>query len=34
MDADGDGTLDWEEFENAFMDEEMSRCLRSYGLGL
>ncbi|CAE7471597.1 NaCP60E [Symbiodinium natans] len=28
MDADGDGTLDWEEFENAFHDEEMSRKWR------
>ncbi|CAJ1396311.1 unnamed protein product [Effrenium voratum] len=28
MDADGDGTLDWEEFENAFMDEDMSRKWR------
>eukprot|EP00930_Biecheleria_cincta_P018227 TRINITY_DN14271_c1_g1_i1.p1 TRINITY_DN14271_c1_g1~~TRINITY_DN14271_c1_g1_i1.p1 ORF type:complete len:590 (-),score=113.11 TRINITY_DN14271_c1_g1_i1:37-1806(-) len=25
MDADGDGTLDWDEFEAAFADEEMSR---------
>jgi len=28
MDSDGDGTLDWEEFESAFLDEEMSRKWR------
>jgi len=33
MDADGDGTLDWEEFENAFMDEEMSRKWRLLDFG-
>lgn len=33
MDADGDGTLDWEEFENAFLDEEMSRKWRLLDFG-
>eukprot|EP00930_Biecheleria_cincta_P039965 TRINITY_DN27421_c0_g1_i1.p1 TRINITY_DN27421_c0_g1~~TRINITY_DN27421_c0_g1_i1.p1 ORF type:complete len:653 (+),score=129.58 TRINITY_DN27421_c0_g1_i1:40-1998(+) len=28
MDADGDGTLDWDEFEAAFEDEEMSKKWR------
>eukprot|EP00931_Biecheleriopsis_adriatica_P052423 TRINITY_DN30491_c0_g1_i1.p1 TRINITY_DN30491_c0_g1~~TRINITY_DN30491_c0_g1_i1.p1 ORF type:complete len:640 (-),score=150.47 TRINITY_DN30491_c0_g1_i1:179-2041(-) len=28
MDTDGDGTLDWDEFEAAFADEEMSRKWR------
>lgn len=33
MDADGDGTLDWEEFQDAFMDEEMSRKWRLLDFG-